>query len=47
MRAENIPWSEVYKTLIDGYTTLHPCERILHARKLRRAVAALVKRRRS
>jgi hypothetical protein len=47
MRAEKISWKEIYPAVIDGYAALHPCERIYHARKLRRAVAALVKRRRN
>ena len=46
MREQNFPWKEVYLAVIYGYATLHPCERILLARSLRRATAALVKRRR-
>jgi hypothetical protein len=47
MREQKIPWKEVYLAVIYGYATLHPCERILLARNLRRATAALVKRRRT
>jgi len=47
MREQNIPWKEVYLAVIHGYATLHPCERILLARNLRSATAALVKRRRA
>jgi hypothetical protein len=46
MREQKIPWKEIYLAVLDGYTTLHPCERLCHARNLRRAVAAIVKRRR-
>jgi hypothetical protein len=45
LRADNVPWSEVYKTDIDGYASMSFYERIHHSRKLRRAVAALVNRR--
>ncbi len=45
MRAEKIAWPEIYKTVIDGFATLHPCDRIHQTRKLRRAVAAFLKRR--
>ena len=47
MREQKIPWKEVYLAVIHDYATLHPCERILLARNLRRATAALVKRRRT
>jgi hypothetical protein len=45
MRAENAAWPQVYAAVIDDYSKLHPCERLLQARKLRRNVAALLKRR--
>ena len=44
MRAENAPWPEVYKTVIYGYADLPFYERLHQSRKLRRAVAALLKR---
>jgi hypothetical protein len=47
MRSKGVPWPEVYTAVLYGYSGLHPCERLYHARKLRRAVAALKKRRRS
>ncbi len=47
MRSENAAWPAVYAAVIDDYAKLHPCERLLQARKLRRAVAAFLKRRRA
>jgi uncharacterized protein YjiS (DUF1127 family) len=47
MRAKKADWLDVYSAVIYDYRNLHPCERIHHARKLRRNVAALLKRRRS
>jgi hypothetical protein len=44
MRSEKIPWARIYPALIDGFSELPPYERIYQSRKLRRAVAALVKR---
>ena len=46
MRSENAAWPAVYTAVIVDYAKLHPCERLLQARKLRRAVAAFLKRRR-
>ncbi len=45
IRADGVAWPEIYKTLIDGFAALHPCDRIHQTRKLRRAVAAFLKRR--
>ena len=42
---EKMAWPEIYKALIDAFATIHPCDRIHQTRKLRRAVAAFVKRR--
>lgn len=47
MRAENASWPEVYKAVIYGYADLPFYERLHQSRKLRRAVAALLTRRRS
>ena len=46
MRSQNAAWPQVYAAVIYDYQKLHPCERLLQARKLRRAVAAFLKRRR-
>lgn len=46
MRSENSAWPAVYAAVIDDYAKLHPCEQLLQGRKLRRAVAAFLKRRR-
>jgi len=45
MRAEKAAWPEVYKAVIYGYADLPFYERLHQSRKLRRAVAALLKRR--
>jgi len=45
MRSKGVPWPDVYLAVLYGYSDLHPCERLYHAKKLRRAVAALLKRR--
>ena len=47
MRSENAAWPQVYAAVIVDYLKLHPCERLHQARKLRRNVAALLKRRRA
>jgi hypothetical protein len=47
MRSEKVVWPQVYAAVIHDYAKLHPCERLHHARKLRRAVAAFLKRRRA
>lgn len=47
MRARRTAWPEVYAAVIYDYRNLHPCERLHQARKLRRNVAALLKRRRA
>lgn len=45
MRSKNIPWPRVYHAVIDGFANLLFYERIYQSRKLRRAVAAFLKRR--
>ena len=47
MRSKKAAWPQVYAAVIYDYQKLHPCERLHHARKLRRAVAAFLKRRRA
>jgi len=47
MRSKKAAWPQVYAAVIHDYQKLHPCERLLQARKLRRAVAAFLKRRRA
>jgi hypothetical protein len=47
MCSENAAWPAIYAAVIVDYLKLHPCERLHHARKLRRAVAAFLKRRRA
>jgi hypothetical protein len=47
MRSKKAAWPQVYAAVIYDYQKLHPCERLLQARKLRRAVAAFLKRRRA
>jgi hypothetical protein len=47
MRSEKAAWPLVYAAVIYDYLKLHPCERLLQARKLRRAVAAFLKRRKA
>jgi len=45
MRSKKAAWPQVYAAVIYDYQKLHPCERLHQARKLRRNVAALLKRR--
>ena len=47
MRSKKAAWPQVYAAVIYDYAKLHPCERLLQARKLRRAVAAFLKRRKA
>ncbi len=45
MRARKAAWPQVYAAVLPDYAKLHRCDRILESRKLRRNVAAFLKRR--